>query len=630
MSAPILLHTLPSPTPQDWEEFGGSIATDGNLVVVGAPYDHTGAASAGAAYIYDATTGGLLHTLLSSPPVEREEFGSSVAVGENLVIVGARYGGPGPNPSGAAHIFSATTGALLRTILSPAQGGQFEFGSSVAISGGLVVVGAPRDNIGAANAGAAYIYDAATGALLHTLLDDAPVNLDRFGHSIAIDQNLVVVGRPATSGRAPAAIVFDVTTGTRLHTLSDPTASVSGEFGFSVSISGGLIAVGAPLSGSGGAHIFSATTGMLLHSLTNPLPEDWIEFGTGVTIVRPLVAVGAPRHGGGAIHTFSAVTGAVLGVTHSPAPQGWLFGNRIAAADGVLAVGAPNISEVAEQFNAGTAYIYQIPVSQWQTGTGLLFPVSGWLTTTLGSPRVGSQHFASGWENWAGFGPPSAHPSARITQNWTTQTQGSSATVFGTAAALSAVAQRASGWATGSLGAPTSRQAFAASGWSSTVVSAATSHSTASQRAAGWVSGGVGAPSARQTLTAAGWATGGLGTPTSHQLFVADGWQAAVIGAATAVFRTQASGFSSTSWGHGRVARRLFATATSPRTRFGSRQTSQQTISGGQPQTATTYQAEGFSETHIGAHSGYASLSARHKPPSVRFGRATVRRATIC
>jgi len=396
-----------------------------------------------------------------------------------------------------------------------------------------------------------------------------------------------------------------------LHTLLNPTPAASDQFGTSVAVSGSTVVVGASsddagATSSGAAYIYQ-------------IPVDQTQTATGFLNTT---SFGAPLYN--ATYLASGATTTTFGFPWGGSVAGPRTFDAVGLDNAAVFGGAVAHAALTAQAEGWSTSALGIPRAR-QT-----FPVSGWMTTTLGSPRVGSQHFASGWENWVGFGPPSAHPSAIITQNWTTQTQGSSATVFGTAAALSAVAQRASGWATGSLGAPTSRQAFAASGWSSTIVSAATSHSTASQRAAGWVSGGVGAPSARQTLTAAGWATGGLGTPTSHQLFVADGWQAAVIGSATAVFRTQAFGFSSTSWGHGRVARRLFATATSPRTRFGSRQTSQQTISGGQPQTATTYQAEGFSETYIGAHNGYASLSARHKPPSVRFGRATVRRATIC
>jgi len=65
------------------------VAVSGNTVVVGAPWDDTGASDAGSAYVFDATTGGLLRTLNNPTPAASDYFGNSVAVSGNTVVVGA-------------------------------------------------------------------------------------------------------------------------------------------------------------------------------------------------------------------------------------------------------------------------------------------------------------------------------------------------------------------------------------------------------------------------------------------------------------------------------------------------------------------------------------------------------------
>src|SRR5262245_54089542 len=73
------------------------------------------------------------------------------------------------------------------------------FGASVAIDGDIAVIGAPMDDhAGPTNAGAAYVFRRVNGAWLQearlTALD-AQAN-DNFGTSVAIDDELIVVGAP--------------------------------------------------------------------------------------------------------------------------------------------------------------------------------------------------------------------------------------------------------------------------------------------------------------------------------------------------------------------------------------------------------------------------------------------------
>src|SRR5262249_45555913 len=149
-----LLHTLPNPTPAALDHFGQSVAVSGNLVVVGAPFDNTGAPGTGAVYLFDAASGSLLDTFTNPTPEAFDEFGRSVAVSGNLVVVGAPFDNTGAQGAGAVYLFDANSRTLLHTFANPTPEAFDEFGLSVAVSGNLVVVGAPFDNTGAQDAGA--------------------------------------------------------------------------------------------------------------------------------------------------------------------------------------------------------------------------------------------------------------------------------------------------------------------------------------------------------------------------------------------------------------------------------------------------------------------------------------------
>ncbi len=184
-----LLHTLNNPTPTSGSGgpggFGCSVAISGNTIVVGAYWNDTGATDAGSAYVFDATTGALLHTLNNPTPAIEDYFGGGIAISGNTVVVAAPRDDTGATDAGSAYVFDATSGALLRTLNNPTpeigEGEGDVFGASMAISGNTVVVGASGDDTGATDAGSAYVFDATTGALLHTLNNPTPEIGDGFG-----------------------------------------------------------------------------------------------------------------------------------------------------------------------------------------------------------------------------------------------------------------------------------------------------------------------------------------------------------------------------------------------------------------------------------------------------------------
>jgi hypothetical protein len=204
-----LLHTLDNPNAYDTsagDQFGNNVSISDTYSIVGAyAEDDAGGLDSGKAYIYDNATGALLWTLDNPNAYDTsavDYFGISVSISDTYSIVGAyQEGDAGGLGSGKAYIYDNATGALLWTLDNPNAYGTSaddQFGYSVSISDSYAIVGAYReDSIDGTNSGKAYIFDNATGALLHTLDNPNAYDTtagDRFGYSVGISNTHAIVG----------------------------------------------------------------------------------------------------------------------------------------------------------------------------------------------------------------------------------------------------------------------------------------------------------------------------------------------------------------------------------------------------------------------------------------------------
>src|SRR5207247_1175502 len=292
--------TFTSPNPTGSGGFGSSVAVNRTSVVVGAPGEVAGGAAEGHAYVVGYAVV-LVDTLTSRSRRGSGSCGSWVAMNGTSVVVGA----PGETASGSfqagnAYVFSSA-GVLIATLTSPNPTGSGSFGSSVAVSGSSVGVGAPGEVAGGAAAGHAYVFGSA-GALVATLTSPNPTGSGHFGSSVAMNGTSVVVGAPGESPggsfQAGNAYVFS-SAGVLVATLTSPNPTGSGRFGSSVAMSGSSVVVGAPgetASGSfqaGNAYVFSSA-GVLIATLTSPNPTGSGSFGSSVAVSGSSVGVGAP------------------------------------------------------------------------------------------------------------------------------------------------------------------------------------------------------------------------------------------------------------------------------------------------------------------------------------------------
>ena len=380
-----------NPSPNSNDLFGIDVSLSGGRALVGAELDGTTGSGSGRAYVFDVATGALLRTFENPTPATNDFFGLSVSLSGNLALVGAQNDDTGATNAGAAYLFDVTTGALLRTFLNPGllPISSDNFGHAVAVSGNRALISAIGDDRGASNAGVAYLFDTTTGALLQTFLNPTPASSDNFGFELALfgDRALISASNDDTgASNAGAAYLFDTTTGALLHTFNNPSPVLNDMFGFTVALSGTKALIGAPQDdgngfNEGAAYLYDLATGSLLHTLVIPTPSLGSEFlGEGVALSDDWALVGAAfRNLGlpvaqqdlGSAFLFDANTGAFLQELIDPVPvSNDRFGKSLAL-DGHTALIAAQ-TDLIGTIRPGQVFYYAGPVPAPEPGTLVL------------------------------------------------------------------------------------------------------------------------------------------------------------------------------------------------------------------------------------------------------------------
>jgi hypothetical protein len=245
--------------------FGNALALSGDLAVVGSPNKPPGVYS-GAVYVFDAGTGDEIGRLAFSDLAAGDQAGISVAIDKNRIVVGAPFDDDRGASSGAVYFFDARSRSQIAKV-SPADGEAAHFfGVAVDVSNGVAVIGAPNHSGAGQFAGAAYLYNVNTAQEMFQLRAHDADPLDFFGTTVAIDGGIAVVGcsRDDTAGPdAGAAYLFDVSTGMEIGKLVSDDADPEDRFGSAVALGGGRVLVGAPFHedddlDAGKAYLFDA------------------------------------------------------------------------------------------------------------------------------------------------------------------------------------------------------------------------------------------------------------------------------------------------------------------------------------------------------------------------------------
>jgi len=209
--------------PGDWNQFGYSVSVDGDLAVVGAYQDDDNGFGSGSATIFRRDPGSGSWTeetkLLAPDGAYEDQFGYSVSISGDLVLVGSYKDDDNGNKSGSAYTFrydSGSTAWLVEDKLLASDGQSDDyFGISVCVAGDNAVIGASERDDNGSNSGSAYTYryDAATRSWVEVgkLLASDGQERDLFGRSVARTYDMVLVGAPHhddNGSSAGAAYVF--------------------------------------------------------------------------------------------------------------------------------------------------------------------------------------------------------------------------------------------------------------------------------------------------------------------------------------------------------------------------------------------------------------------------------------
>ncbi len=376
-----------------------------------------------------------------------DQLATSVSIDGDTVVVGAFSATVGSNfAQGAAYVFvmpPSGWASITQTAKLTASDGlsNDQFGSSVAVSGKVVVVGSPYAAISSTNCsstgnvcfnqGAAYVYVEPSGGWADTtetakLTASDGVAGDELGYSVGIDSSTgtIVAGAPnaAVGSGCPASpctyvqgagyVFVQPQSGwanmTQTAKLTASNGSSDDGFGQSVAISGTTAVVGTPYAGigttyaQGAAYVYVAPQAGWSNmtetaELTNETGKAGDQFGCSVSIdgSTATVAVGGlgsalgSSYQQGAAYVYVMPTGgwtttstATADFTASDGAIRDQFGTSISINGGTLVVGAPNAT-IGSNASQGAGYVY-------------LEPSGGWITTSTFNAKVSAADGAAG------------------------------------------------------------------------------------------------------------------------------------------------------------------------------------------------------------------------------------------
>ena len=292
---------IESPAADNFDRFGDAVAIDGSRVLVGASSDASGTGApvrAGAVYVFDASDGSLLDRFAPTPLVDGIEFGASIDMDGDTAIIGAPRDDDNGASSGSAYLYDLTTGAMLHKLTASDGGPNDQFGFDVAIRGGLAIVGAPFDDNNGTSSGTVYVFSVATGQQLTSLSPAGATSGDEFGFAVDIDGDWIVVGTPGDNsggGAAGALHVFDAQSFAQLGELTAENASGGDELGRSVSVDGSSVLGGATrASDAGRVFQFDLVTLAQTAELAASDGSNNDRLGTTVAMLGDRAVAGAP------------------------------------------------------------------------------------------------------------------------------------------------------------------------------------------------------------------------------------------------------------------------------------------------------------------------------------------------
>jgi hypothetical protein len=260
LSAQCEVQALKGANTQSFDFFGKSCCIDGGQLVVGAFAATTG--RPGSAHVFELGPSGWVQTarLVPADGGAGDEFGNSVGISGDLVIVGSEYNDSAPgNNAGAAYVFEKLSGRWTQEAkLQPLDAQQqHNFGEYVAIEGTVAVAGCRFDATLGNNAGAAYVFERVDGQWLQTakLFGSAGKRNDLSADTLAIGGGRILMSSyrsDASGGHSGSAYLFEKVDGVWTEVAHLVANDGAGELSRGVAIDGDRVVLGARLESTNG------------------------------------------------------------------------------------------------------------------------------------------------------------------------------------------------------------------------------------------------------------------------------------------------------------------------------------------------------------------------------------------
>jgi len=252
---------LLSPPPAGiYSDFGRSVAVAGDTLVIGSYESSSAGKKTGAAYVFSRQISGAwvqTQQLVASDAAPYDHFSLDSAFDGDTLVFGSKSG-----TVGAAYVFTLQAGLWTETQKLTAADGATDdyFGNYVAVHGDTLVVGAYRDNNGSA-----YVFSLQGGTWVQSAKLVAPDGAakDFFGECVAVSPGLVAVGARSLDGVGAVYVYTPDTLGSWTLAQKLTRGPTNNHFGMSVAMSGNTVAVGAPCyycsNTSASVYVFSCT-----------------------------------------------------------------------------------------------------------------------------------------------------------------------------------------------------------------------------------------------------------------------------------------------------------------------------------------------------------------------------------
>ncbi len=238
------------------DNFGSAVAVWNNIAVISSPGDDDQGRNSGSCHVYrfNGTDWVFESKLVASDGASNDSFGYSVAVHEETILVGAYLADSPESASGAAYVFeyNGSTWVETQKLQPPESQLGARFGCSVSVNGSTAVVGAEGSDILGNNSGCGYVFRKEAGIWSYetTLLSSFGAEYQYTGHAVKIYGDMIAIGAHGGDGlEANSGVVYTFRrqgeNWEESNRLIAPDGANNDKFGFSLGMSSNGIIIGA-------------------------------------------------------------------------------------------------------------------------------------------------------------------------------------------------------------------------------------------------------------------------------------------------------------------------------------------------------------------------------------------------